>query len=531
MATAEVGIHPTVDQPGRAVNPWIIGVVVSMAAFMEVLDTSIANVALPYMAGSLGASSDQITWVLTSYLVSNAIVLPSTGSLADMFGRKRFFMFCIAVFTASSFLCGIAPTLPMLLIFRILQGAGGGGLQPMAQAILADTFPPDKRGLAFALYGVTAVCAPAIGPTLGGWITDSYSWRWIFYINIPVGLLAIALVYQLVHDPPEAAKRDKTHRRFDYIGLSLLTLGVGALQVVLDKGQEDDWLGSHFIVTLSILSVCGLISLVLWEWFQKDPLVDVRLFASFNFSASTLMFFFLGFVLFAGTVLMPQYLQSDMGYTAEIAGLVLSGGSACLLIMLPVIGRLTEKIPAKYLIAFGWGTIALAMYISTRQTDLAMSFSSASLLRVYQSVPIGFLFVPISLAAFVGMPKEKSDAASGIVNFARNIGQSVGTSMVTTMLARREQFHQNRLVERASGSLYQNFIDSTTKSLQAAGYSHADAQFRAMARFNNIMASQGSVLSYVDIYMVLAVTGAVLFVLSFFLKRNQPGAGGDVPVG
>jgi MFS transporter, DHA2 family, multidrug resistance protein len=531
MATAAAGIHPGVDQPGKAVNPWIIGVVVSMAAFMEVLDTSIANVALPYMAGSLGASSDQITWVLTSYLVSNAIVLPTTGSLAEMFGRKRFFMVCIVIFTISSLLCGIAPSLPLLLMFRIVQGAGGGGLQPMAQAILADTFPPEQRGLAFALYGVTAVCAPAIGPTLGGWITDSYSWRWIFYINIPVGLLALALDYQLVHDPPEAKNRTKVKKKFDYIGLSLLTLGVGALQVMLDKGQEDDWFGSHFIVTLCVLSVCGLVALGFWEWFQKDPLVDVKLFASFNFSASTLMFFFLGFVLFAGTVLMPQYLQSDMGYTAEIAGLVLSAGSACLLFMLPVIGQLTQKIPAKYLIAFGWGTIAIAMFVSTRQTDLLMSFGSASLLRVYQSVPIGFLFVPISLAAYVGLPKEKSDAASGIVNFARNIGQSFGTSTVTTMLARRGQFHQTRLVERAAGSLYQNFIQSTTKTLESAGYSHADAQLRAMARFSNMMASQGSVLSYIDIYMVLSVTGAVLFVLSFFLKRNEPGAGGDVPVG
>src|SRR3984893_18019979 len=262
-------------------NPWIIAVAVSLAAFMEVLDTSIANVALPHIAGNLGASNDQSTWVLTTYLVSNAIVLPISGFLVSWFGRKRFFLACIVFFTLSSFCCGIAPSLGILLLFRVLQGAFGGGLQPMTQAILADTFPPEKRGLAFALYGITVICAPAIGPTLGGWITDNYSWRWIFYINVPIGALAFILVNQLIEDPPDLARMKKRLSSFDFIGFSLLTVGVGALQVALDKGHEDDWFGSHFITTLVVIAAVGLVSLVVWEWFQKEP-VDVRLFRNFD---------------------------------------------------------------------------------------------------------------------------------------------------------------------------------------------------------------------------------------------------------
>src|ERR1700758_5302598 len=341
------------------VNPWIIGVVVSMAAFMEVLDTSIANVALPHIAGNLGASNDESTWVLTSYLVSNAVVLPISGFLVGWFGRKRFFLMCIAAFTLSSFFCGIAPSLGVLLLFRVLQGAFGGGLQPMTQAILADPFPPEKRGLAFALYGITIVCAPAIGPTFGGWITDNYSWRWIFYINVPVGILAVLLVSQLVQDPPYTSREKKGAGRFDYIGFALLAIGVGALQVALDKGQEDDWFGSHFITILIVTAAVGLVSLVIWEWHQKEPIVDVRLFKIFNVASSNLMFFVVGVVLFSSTVLLPQFLQTLMGYTAEAAGMVLSGAAILLLFVLPLVGRLLGRFQARYLLGFGLVTLAL----------------------------------------------------------------------------------------------------------------------------------------------------------------------------
>src|SRR5262245_42226710 len=262
-------------------NPWLIAIVVAIAAFMEILDTSIANVALPYMAGNLGVSNDESTWVLTSYLVSNAIILPISGWIAGVLGRKRFFMGCIAFFTLSSLLCGMAPSLGLLLLFRVLQGLGGGGLQPMAQAILADTFPPQQRGLAFALYGITAVIAPAAGPTIGGWITYNYSWRWIFFINLPVGLLALFLVFRLIEDPPYLKKVKQAGVKVDYIGIALLVLGVGALQVMLDRGQQDDWFASHFILTLAIIAGAGLIGLVVWEWFAKQPVIDVRLFKNF----------------------------------------------------------------------------------------------------------------------------------------------------------------------------------------------------------------------------------------------------------
>src|SRR5215472_15947504 len=353
------------------VNPWLIALVVAMAAFMEVLDTSIANVALPYMAGSLGASNDESTWILTSYLVSNAIVLPISGWFAAVLGRKRFFMLCLAIFTVSSLLCGIAPSLGAIILFRVLQGAGGGGLQPVAQSILADTFPPQKRGLAFALYGITAIMAPTIGPTLGGWITDNYSWRWIFYINLPVGILTLFLVLRMVEDPPYLARARSAGVRVDYIGIALLTLGIGALQVLLDKGQEDDWFGSHFILTLAIVSAVCLVALVFWEWRQKAPIIDVRMFTKFNFALSSLM-------------MMPQFLQTLMGYTAESAGLVLSGAGFVILLQMPVVGQLTTKVPTKYIMAFGWMCLALGMYYSTKRMDLLISFQSAARLRVIQ---------------------------------------------------------------------------------------------------------------------------------------------------
>src|SRR6478672_13208389 len=364
MSTAALTLDQEIWRPRY--NPWLIAVVVALAAFMEVLDTSIANVALPYMAGNLGASNDQSTWVLTSYLVSNAIILPISGWLAGALGRKRFFSACLGIFTVSSLLCGIAPSLGFLLVFRVLQGAGGGGLQPMAQAILADTFPPQQRGLAFALYGITAVTAPTIGPTLGGWITFNYSWRWIFFINLPVGILTLFLVYRFVEDPPYLARIKAAGVKLDYIGIALLALGVGALQLLLDKGQEDDWFGSRFITTLVVLAVVCLISLVVWEWFQKAPLIDVRMFRSFNFASASLMMFMLGISLFSSLVLMPQFLQTLLGYTSELAGLALSAGGLVLLFEMPVVGQLTRKIHARRLITFGWLALSVAMFYSTR---------------------------------------------------------------------------------------------------------------------------------------------------------------------
>jgi DHA2 family multidrug resistance protein len=531
MSSAALTLDPDVWQPKY--NPWLIAVVVALAAFMEVLDTSIANVALPYMAGNLGASNDQSTWVLTSYLVSNAIILPISGWLAGALGRKRFFMACLSVFTVSSLLCGVAPSLGFLLLFRVLQGAGGGGLQPMAQAILADTFPPQQRGLAFALYGITAIMAPTIGPTLGGWITFNYSWRWIFFINLPVGLATWFLVRRFVEDPPYLKRLKAAGVKLDYIGIALLALGIGALQVLLDKGQEDDWFGSHFITTLVIVAAICLITLLIWEWFQKAPIIDVRMFKSFNFASSSLMMFTLGILLFSSLVLMPQFLQTLVGYTSELAGLALSAGGLVLLIEMPIMGQLTTKLQARYLIAFGWLALSIAMFYSTKRIDLQISFSAATWLRIAQVIGLGFLFVPITLVAYIGIAPEKNNAVAGIINFMRNIGSSVGTSLVTTLIARRSQFHQARLVHNARID-NPNFLHSATglaRHLANSGLGMHEAQLQAYARIYQSLQAQAASLAYIDTFMVLAVGAAIMFCLAFVLKKNDPGGGADLAAG
>jgi MFS transporter, DHA2 family, multidrug resistance protein len=530
----EKAVRPLNQEPWRPrFNPWLIGVVVALAAFMEVLDTSIANVALPYMAGSLGASTDQSTWVLTSYLVSNAIVLPISGWIAGTIGRKRFFMICLVIFSVSSLLCGIAPSLGAIILFRVLQGAGGGGLQPMAQAILADTFPPEKRGIAFALYGVTVIVAPTVGPTLGGWITDNYTWRWIFFINLPIGILTLLLVFRLIDDPPWAKRAAGAGIKIDYIGVALLTLGVGALQVMLDKGQEDDWFGSHFILTLAILAAVGLVSLVIWEWFRKDPIIDVHMFRNLNFLGANFMMFVLGIMLFSSLVMMPLYLQTLMGYTAESAGLVLSGGGLILLFLMPVAGVLSSKVQARYLIAFGWLILSIGMYYSTQHLDLEISFRAAAILRVIQVFGLGFLFVPINLASYIGVPVEKSSSVAGLVNFMRNIGSSIGTSMVTTLIARRAQFHQVYLAAHVTPGqpTFTQAVKALAARLAVSGLDITRATSQAYARLYQVLIGQATTLAYIDTFWVLAVGAGIMFVLSFLLKRNQPGGGGEVAVG
>jgi DHA2 family multidrug resistance protein len=510
-------------------NPWVIAVVVALAAFMEVLDTSIANVALPYMAGSLSATPDQSTWVLTSYLVSNAIVLPISGWFVSLLGRKRFFMICLAIFTLSSLLCGTAPTLATMIVFRVLQGAGGGGLQPMAQAILADTFPPRQRGLAFALFGVTVVVAPILGPTLGGWITDNYTWRWIFLINLPVGIVTSFLVFRLVEDPPWE-KRLTGGMRIDYVGVALLVLGVGALQIMLDKGQEQDWFSSQFILTLAVLAAVGLVSLVLWEWFHKDPIVDVRLFRNLNFLSANAMMFVAGIMMFSSLVMMPQFLQLLLGYSSETAGLVLSGGGFLLLIMMPIVGTLTTKVQARYLIATGWLLTCGAMFYSAQHLDLNISFRSASVLRVVQVAGLPLLFVPIILVSYIGLPAEKSNEIAGLVSFMRNIGSSIGTSMVTTLLARQAQFHQVHLVARAATGepAFNDMVSGLTARLMQLGADSTQAAQQANALIYRLVILQATTLAYVDTFRILAVGGGLMFLLSFALRRNDPRGGAAV---
>jgi DHA2 family multidrug resistance protein len=513
-------------------NPWLIAVVVALAAFMEVLDTSIANVALPYMAGSLGATPDQSTWVLTSYLVSNAIVLPISGWFVSLLGRKRFFMICLAIFTASSLLCGTAPTLATMIVFRVLQGAGGGGLQPMAQAILADTFPPQQRGLAFALFGVTVVVAPILGPTLGGWITDNYTWRWIFLINLPVGIVASFLVFRLVEDPPWQQRLTAGGVRIDYVGVALLVLGVGALQIMLDKGQEQDWFASQFILTLAVLAAVGLLSLILWEWFREDPIVDVRLFRNLNFLGANMMMFVAGIVMFSSLVMMPQFLQLLMGYSSETAGLVPSGGGILLLVLMPIVGTLTTRVQARYIIATGWLLTCGAMYYSAQHLDLEIGFWDASLLRVFQVAGLPLLFVPIILVSYLGLPPEKANNIAGLVSFMRNIGSSIGTSMVTTLLARHAQVQQVHLVAHTNTGdpVFTGMVSGLTARLTDSGVEASQAARQAYGLVYQMVIAQATALAYVDTFRILAVGAGVMFLLSFALRRNEPGGGAAAPV-
>src|ERR1700689_472529 len=371
------------------INPWIIAAVVSIAAFMEVLDTSIANVALPYMAGGLASSLADASWVLTSYLVANAIVLPISGWVSVRFGRKRFYMACVVIFTISSFLCGIAPSLGMLILFRVIQGAGGGGLQPVSQAILRDTFPPEKLGTAFAVYGMVIVAAPAIGPPVGGWITDNYQWRWIFYMNVPVGMLSLLLVSHLIEDPAYLSEQIRKARRYlsiDYIGIGLLALCLGSLQVVLDKGQEDDWFHSPMIAALAVIFPVALVLFIAWELTRSKPVMDLRMFKNRNFAAAASMIFVFGLEVYAITVFTPQYVQAYMGYDAELAGKTQLPGALLLIVLMPLAGRLVRHIEARWLIGVGFLLTALASFYVTTNLDLQIDFRTAAMYRVLLSV-------------------------------------------------------------------------------------------------------------------------------------------------
>jgi len=428
-------------------NPWLIAVVVALAAFMEVLDTSIANVALPYIAGSMSASNDQSTWVLTSYLVSNAIVLPVSGWLVSVVGRKRFFMVSILVFTVSSFFCGIASSLAVLLVSRVLQGGAGGGLQPMAQAILADTFPPAKRGTAFALYGITAVMAPIVGPTLGGWITDNYSWRWIFYINIPIGILAIFMARTFIEDPPYI--RNQRPGRIDYVGFGLMALALGTLQLVLDKGQEDEWFASNFITGAVVVSLIAVIAFVIWELRSKEPIVDLRVLLNRNFAVGTSLMIVMGIVLYGTIALLPLFLQTLMGYPAVSSGMAVSPRGFGAIVSMLIVGRLIGKVPSRYLIIFGFSVLGYSTYLFSK-INLEISISSIVYPSIISGFAMGFIFVPLTTMALGTLSNEQMGNASGVFNLMRNTGGSVGIATVTTMLARGAQVHQAAMVSHLS---------------------------------------------------------------------------------
>ncbi len=505
-------------------NPWIIALVVTMATFMEVLDTSIANVALRHIAGGFSASADESTWVLTSYLVSNAIVLPMSGWLTTMIGRKRFYMTCVAIFTASSFLCGLAPTLPFLIFFRILQGAGGGGMGPSEQAILADTFPPEKRGLAFSVFGMAVVVAPAIGPTLGGWITDNYDWRWIFFINIPVGIISLLLTSQIVEDPPWLRGRQGKKIKVDYIGLSLIVVGLGLLQVVLDKGQQEDWFSTPYITAFFAIAMLSLLVLVFHEWHHPHPILELKLLKNRNFSATVLFNFILGSVLFGTTVLIPLFLQSMMGYTAQQAGEVLSPAGFMLMLLFPIAGILSSKIDPRYMIACGFAMTSMALYHITN-LSLAVDFRTMIMWRCYQMSGLAFIFIPISILSYVGVPRNMSNQVSGISNFIRNLGGSIGISMLTTFLARQSQVHQTNLVAHATSAnpQFNQMLHGSAANMAKSGSGPALALQQGYNQIMGLIQQQAALLSYVNAFWWAALIVACLVPMPFLLKKPKPG--------
>ncbi|MGH9604722.1 MAG: DHA2 family efflux MFS transporter permease subunit [Terracidiphilus sp.] len=503
-------------------NPWVIAFTVTLATFMEALDSSIANVALPHIAGSLGASYDEATWILTSYLVSNAIILPISGWIANRIGRKRFYMSCVAAFTVFSFCCGLANSLAMLVIFRVVQGAAGGGLQPSERAILADTFAPEKRSIAFAMYGMAVVVAPAIGPTIGGWITDNYTWRWIFFLNIPVGILSIFLTSRIVEDPPYLKRVRKKLGSVDGIGLGLLAVTIGALQIMLDKGQEKDWFGSHLIVACAFLTGIGLIAFLWREFSTRHPIIDLSLYRSRNFSMTQLVMLVIGAALYSTTVLIPQYLQEIMGYTATQAGMVLSLGGLVLIVLLPIVGFIGQKVDPRAMICFGFAWVSFGIW-RISSLNLSISFWDAASWRVIMVLGMPFLFVPISVMSYVGVRQEKNNEVSGLTALARNIGGSLGISFISTMLLRRAQVHQNYLGAHVyPGSPNYRILDRGLNGMmQSQSYSAAGAATHSMAHIYNMMVQQANMLAYIDTIHVLVILTVCLIPIGYLMKKPR----------
>jgi len=524
---------PNVAATRPAINPWIVAIVVTLATFMELLDTAIANVALPHIAGGLAVSYDESTWVLTSYLVSNAVVLPLSAWLSRVFGRKRYYMACVLLFTVSSLLCGLAPSLGLLIFFRVLQGVGGGGLAPVEQAILVDTFPPSKRPAAFALYSMAIVTAPAIGPPLGGWITDSWSWRWVFFINVPIGILSLVLTKRLVSDPPEFTRQVEAARqagklKIDGLGILLVALGFACLEVVLDRGQTEDWFESNFIVIFFTVAVVALVVAAVWEWRHPDPVVEIRLLGERNFAIANFFYFLFGFTLFGSTVLIPQMLQSLYGYTATDAGLVLGPGAMVIVVLAPVMVRLLPKVGVKPMIAVGYIIFALSMWYYA-SFDLGTDYKHEAFARAIQGLGIAPLFIPVSQLAYSFLPKDKNNKASSLTNLFRNQGASFGIAFATTVVARRTQYHRSVLVAHATplSASYQAVLTNLSAYFARHGYSAADAATHAHAQFGRILDQQASFMASLDCFWLLGCACLIGAPLVFFTRKFRSAGPGS----
>ncbi len=513
-------------------NPWSIIAVISIATFMVVLDTSIANVALGHIAGGLSASYDEATWVITSFLVANAIVIPISGWLADVFGRKPYYMVSVALFTLSSLLCGLSVSLPMLIVARILQGIGGGGLAPVEQSMMVDTFPPEKRGAAFAAYGVVVIVGPILGPSLGGWITDNFSWHWVFLINVPVGILSLVLVSLFVDEPKALKAQTRAIRakgiRVDYAGFALVALFLGGLEVTLDRGQREDWFSSPMIISTAAMSAIGFLLLIPWEWSHDDPVVNIKLFRSRNFAIANIFMLLMGLIVFGTTQFIPQLLQEVLGYTATNAGLALTYGGFATLLVMPLAGFLAGRLDARILVGFALAVQGVALWnLSTLNSQI--SFEEAAVARMIQSVALPFLFVTITNVAYVGVSQKENNQASALMNVARNLGGTFGISLVQTMLARQGQVHQAQYVETLNplNPNYTGAISRMARQLTANGLGQADAMQAATVQLYRRLGQQAQMLSYIDVFHVLMwVVFAVLPLVLLLRKPEKRGGGG-----
>ncbi|VXA98259.1 Major facilitator superfamily multidrug efflux transporter [Burkholderia sp. 8Y] len=500
-------------------NPWLIAVVVTLAAFMEVLDTTIVNVALPHISGTMSASYDEATWTLTSYLVANGIVLPLSAYFSKILGRKRYFLICIAAFTVCSFLCGIATNLGQLIVFRILQGFFGGGLQPSQQSIILDTFPPEQRGRAFSISAVAIVVAPVLGPTLGGWITDNFTWRWVFLLNVPVGVLTTIAVMQFVEDPPWEKRQSHKDVGIDVVGIGLIALGLGCLQVFLDRGEDDDWFASNFIVTFAVLAAIGIVGAAFWLWYARKPVVDLRVMKDRNFALGSLSIVGFASVLYGSAVLIPQLAQQQLGYTATLAGLVLSPGALFIVFLIPVVSKLMLWVQTRYLVAFGFFLMGCAL-IYSHQLVPNIDYRTLTMMRSAQSAAIGFLFVPVTTLAYLSLPKSMNNDASALFTMFRNVAGSIGISLATAMIRERTQANMAHMVEHLTplNQPYNDSVQHIARTLMDTGQTLSQAMGAATGQMYKTLVSQATILAYLDVFAACAIFSFLFIPITFFFS-------------
>lgn len=511
-----------------ASNPWLVAMTVTLAVFMEILDTTIVNVALPHVAGSLSSSYDESTWVLTSYLVANGIVLPISAFLSRALGRKQFFLICIVMFTICSFLCGIATELWQIILFRVLQGFFGGGLQPVQQSVLLDYFKPADRGKAFGLSSIAIIVAPVLGPTLGGWITDNYSWRWVFFINIPVGIFSVLAIYQLLEDPPWERKQAKGKLNIDYIGIGLITLGLGCLQVMLDRGEDDDWFHSNFIITFAVLTAIGLVGAVYWLLYAKKPVVDLHCLKDKNFAVASILMAGMAAILYGSSVVIPQLAQQDLGYTATWSGLVLSPGAVLIVLSIPLVLKLMPIVQTRWLIAFGFTCLFVSfVYSATLTPDV--DFTTLVMMRSAQTIGLGFLFVPLTTIAFVTIPQRLNADASALFTMCRNVAGSIGISLSTAMITEREQVRSAHMVHNMS-PLNEQFnltVERWAQGVRDFTSTVGDPVTIATGQLYQEMIAQARILAYIDVFMGLSIVALVLIPFCLLLTpiKSEGSAG------